>query len=161
MKRLLLIAAALASLASSNPRKDAYILAYEPNVTFNAGTDISYFKTLRQRYPGKVLWVRRNGREYLVRDETFLMRARALFTPQAALAPEHAAVAREEAALDREEESLDNAPKTAATERRLVEIRAKQKDVERREEALDRREEEIERAAERDLWELVDTAIRA
>ena len=159
MKRLMLIAAALTMLASKS-NKDAYILAYDENVTFNAGTDFSYFKTLRERYPGKVLWVRRNGREYVVRDETLLLRARALFAPQAALAPEQVAVAREETQLDREEDRLDDAPKTAENERRLSEIRARQKDIARREKALDEREEEVERAAERELWGLVDGAIR-
>ena len=160
MKRLMLIAAALAMLASKSSR-DAYILAYEEDVTFSGGTSISYFETLRERYPGKVLWVRRHGREFVLRDETLILRARALFAPQAALAPEQAAVAREEAQLDREEDRLDDAPKTAEKEQRLSEIRARQKDVARRERALDQREEEIERASERDLWVLVDGAIIA
>ena len=159
MKRLILSAIAMAALASS-AHKDAYILAYEDGITFNAGTDIEHFKQLRQRYTGKYLWVRREGHEYVVRDENTLLRARALFSGQSALAPEQVAVAREETALDRGQDRLENAPDTAENRRRRGEIRAKLKDVERREEALDRREDELETAAERELWQVVDTAIR-
>ncbi|MEK6373942.1 MAG: hypothetical protein AABO58_14745 [Acidobacteriota bacterium] len=161
MKRLLLIAVALTMLASSKPRRDGYILAYEDNMTFSGGVDFSFFKTLRERHPGKVLWVRRNGREYVVRDETLIMRARALFAPQGALAGEQVAIAREEAALDREEERLEDAAKTPENRRRLDELRAKQAKLAEREQALDEREEELERAAERELWTLVDAAIRS
>ena len=162
MKRLLLIAVALTTLASSKPTKDAYILAVNGgNVTFSGNFDFSYFKTFRERYPGKVLFVRRYGREYVIRDETLLMRAQALFAPQAALAPEQAAIGREEAALDREEDSLDDAPNTAENRRRLDDIHAKQAKVAEREKALDEREEELERAAERELWVMVDAAIRS
>ena len=162
MKRLLLIAVALAMLATSKSRRDGYILApSSDNLTFSGGIDMSSFETLRERYPGKLLWVRRDGREYIIRDETLLMRAQALFAPPAALAPEQAAIAREEAALDREEERLDDAAKTAENRRRLDEVRARQKKVAEREKALDEREEELERIAERELWQLVDTAIRS
>src|SRR5437870_1537368 len=136
------------------------MLAYEEGVTFSAGTDMEHFKQLRQRYTGKYLWVRREGHEYVVRDENTLLRARALFSGQSALAPEQVAVAREEAALGREQDRLENTPDTAENRRRRGEIRAKLKDVARREEALDRRQEELERATERELWEVVATAIR-
>jgi hypothetical protein len=162
MKRLLLVAVALTMLASSKSRMDGYILAADgDNITFSGGVDMSSFETLHDRYPGKMLWVRRHGREYVVRDETLLMRARALFAPQAALAPEQRAIGREEAALDREEERLDDAPNTAENRRRLDDIHARQAKVAEREKALDEREEELERAAERELWQLVDAAIRS
>jgi DNA repair exonuclease SbcCD ATPase subunit len=162
MRRLLLIAVALMMLASSKPRMDGYILsASADNVTFSGGVDFSYFKTFRERHPGKVLWARRNGREYVVRDETLIMRAQALFAPQAALAPEQEAISREEEALDREEERLEDAANTAENRRRLDEVRAKQAKLAEREQALDEREEEIERIAERELWKLVDAAIKS
>jgi hypothetical protein len=162
MKRLLLVAVALTMLASSTPRRDGYILApSDDTLTFSGGVDMSSFETLRERYPGKMLWVRRNGREYVIRDETLLLRAQALFAPPAALAPEQLAVEREEEALDREEERLEDAAKTAENRRRLDEVRAKQKKVAEREKALDEREEELERIAERELWVMVDAAIRS
>lgn len=166
MRRLLLVVVALAvaqtMLASSKSRRDGYILAPSgDNLTFSGGLDMSYFETLRERYPGKMLWVRRNGREYIIRDETLIMRVHALFAPQAALAPEQEAISREEEALDREEERLEDAAKTAENRRRLDEVRAKQAKVAEREQALDEREEELERIAERELWQLVDAAIRS
>jgi len=162
MRRLLLIAVALTMLASSKSRRDGYILAPSgDNLTFSGGVDMSYFETLRERYPGKVLWVRRNGREYIIRDEKLIMRVHALFAPQAALAPEQMAIAREEEALDREEERLEDAAKTAENRRRLDDVRAKQAKLAEREQALDEREEELERAAERELWQVVDAAVRS
>jgi DNA repair exonuclease SbcCD ATPase subunit len=162
VKRLLLLAVALTMLSSSKSRRDGYILAPSGDtLTFSGGVDMSHFETIRERYPGKVLWVRRNGREYIIRDEMLIMRVHALFAPQAALEPEQAAIGREEEALDREEERLEDAAKTAENRRRLDEVRAKQSKLAEREQALDEREEELERAAERQLWLLVDTAIRS
>jgi len=159
MKRLLLIALAAAALMSAKPRRDAYIIKIDDNTTIS-GADVDSIVAVAEAFRGKVVWARRNGTEYLVRDEAFLDRARALFAPQLALVPEQTAIGREEEQLDREEERLEDAPRTAANERRLDEVRAKQRALAKREQALDEREEQIERAAERALWPMVDDAIR-
>jgi len=159
MKRLLLLAAVLLALVAAKSRSDAYIIKIDDHTTIS-GADVDSIVAVAEEFRGPVFSARRNGREYLVRDETFLLRVRALFAPQLALAPEQTAIGREEAALDREEERLEDAPRTAANERRLDEVRAKQRALAKREKALDEREEQIERAAERALWPMVDDAIR-
>jgi len=161
MRRLLIIAAAVAMLASSG-HKDAYVISAGDGVTFNAGTNLNEFLALRKRVSGKCIWVRRGGREYIIRDETTVLRAEALLAPDAALGPQQAAISREESQLDREADRLEDLDtRTAAQERRLEEIHARQRIVEQREKELDDKQEELERAAERAFWPLVDTAIRA
>ena len=161
MKRMMMIAAAVAMLASS-AHKDAYIISTGDNMTFNAGTGIDEFNALRKRNGAdKYIWVRRGGREYRITDDTLLLRAEALFAPEVALGPEQAALGREEAQLDAEEARLEGGARTAATERRLAEIRARQKVVEQREKEVDEKQERSTHDAERAFWPLIDSAIRA
>jgi hypothetical protein len=161
MKRLLLIGLAALALIAAKPRKeDAYVIAIEKNVTIS-GASVEEILAVHEPYRGPMMWVRRNGRTYDIRDAAFVGRVRVLFAPQHALNPEQERISREEEALDREEERLEDAPRTAANERRLDEVRAKQRELSKREQALDEREEELDRASERELWKLVDEAIRS
>ena len=181
MKALLLAAGAVA-LHSAAPR-DAYLLSGpESRITFSTGAELPQLRAMQERIGGNFLWVRRHGREYVVRDAALLQRARSFFAPVAALEPAQEAVGREEAELDREEERLEaiterrsNSPvrQTSAKEGRTGEsdlrkseaklegARAKQRVVSRRERELDEREEALEREAEAKLWRLVDDAIRS
>lgn len=163
MKRMMMIAAAAAMLASS-ARKDGYIIATGHNMTFNMGTSIDAFNGVSKRFgDGPYLWVRRDGREYLITDETTVLRAEALFEPEARLSPEQSAIGREEARLDKEADHLEDRDErlTAAEHKRLDEIRARLRAIEQREKELDDQQEALEREAERALWPLVDGAIRA
>ena len=161
MRRLLIVMAALSMLASS-PRKDAYILSTGDNMTFNAATDLQEFLSLRKRINGRYIWVRRGGREYVIRDETTILRAEALFVPEGRLSPEQTALGREESKLDKEADRLEDKDSlTAAEERRLDELRARLRVVEERQNELDEKQEELERQEERAFWPLVDSAIRA
>ena len=162
MRRLILLAAAL-SLVAAKPHdrnKDAYILAAGENTTISGGMNIEEWKAIHRAYPGDVMWVRRNGNDYLIRDETLLLRMRALFGPEMALTPEQKEIGREEARIDREADRLEDArSRTAAEERRLEELHARQRELAKREKALDDKQEELERIAEREMWQLVDRAI--
>jgi hypothetical protein len=161
MKGLMMIAAAVTILASPG-HKDAYILSTGDNNTFNMGTSIPDFNAQMKRFSGRYIWVRRNGHEYLIRDETTILRAEALFAPEERLSPEQEAIGREERQLDKEADRLeDKDDRTAADERRLEDLHAKLRDVERREKELDEKQEALEREAERDFWSLVDSAIRS
>ena len=161
MRRLLIVIAALTMLASSG-HKDAYIVSVGDGVTFNTGTSLDEFLALRKRVSCKCIWVRRAGHEYIIRDETTVLRAEALFAPEAAFGPQQAAISREEAQLDREADRLeDMETRTAAQDRRLEELHARLRVVAQREKEIDDKQEELERAAERAFWPLVDTAIRA
>jgi hypothetical protein len=148
------------TIMMSNGRKDAYIISTGDNTTFSTNVDV--LQAVRKRIPARSIWVRRGGREYLIVDETLLLRAVALFEPEMALGPEQEAIGREEEKLDREIDALEDAPRlTTAEKRRLSELRARQRVVEQQEKELDEREEALDREAERQLWPLVDTAIRA
>jgi len=160
MKRLALIAVAALALIAAKHRGDAYVIRID-NVTTISGADVDSIVAVHEAYRGPLFWARRNGREYVVCDEAFLDRVRALFAPQMALGPEQEAISREEEALDREEERLDDAPRTAANEKRLSEVREQQRALAKREKALDEREDQIERTAERAMWVMVDDAVRS
>jgi DNA repair exonuclease SbcCD ATPase subunit len=125
------------------------------------GASIHQLNAQMKRFSGRYIWVRRDGREYLIRDETTILRAEALFAPEARLSPEHEAIAREERRLDRDLDRLeDKDDRTAEENRELHELRVKSRDIERRERELDRRQEALEREAERGFWTLMDDAIR-
>ncbi len=161
MKNAILILAALAMLAAS-ARKDAYVISTGDNNTFNTGTSLQEFFAVRKRIgTERCIWVRRGGQEYVIRDETAVQRALALFGQERSLAPEQEAVNREESQLDREADRLEDQDKrTEAEERRLEDLHARLRAVEQREKELDDRQEALEREAERAFWSLVDAAIR-
>jgi len=180
MKVLLLSTAAIVLLASA-PR-DAFILSSPGSqVTCSVVDDLSGFQSLKARYGDDFLWVRRHGRSYVVRDAALLQRAHSCFAAVSALAPAHEAINREERKLDREEERLDAitdrasdsedrrmSAKSAPSEgelrevrMKLEEVRARQRVVNERERELDRREDILEQEAERNMWRLVDDAIRS
>ncbi len=154
----------VASVAAAKTRDDAYILCvgpFEPRAFFTTGASVSQIKAVHARhYGGDFLWVRRNGRETVIRDAAFLARAQALFAPLRALAPEQRAVAREEAALDREDDRLDElSDRGVDVRQQRRDLQEKQRNVAARERDVDRREEELERAEEAELWRMVDEAM--
>ena len=158
MKKLLPFVMLLALPSIASPR-EAYVLCTGATEKIFTTMAIKPMVRLKKRYGCEFLWAERDGRGWLIRDEEFLEKADALFAPLNALKPEQHAVEQEERELDREEERLDDREDRASRER-LREIHAKQHDVAARERALDEREEELERVAERQLWSMIDTAIR-
>jgi hypothetical protein len=159
MKRLMLIAVAATMLAAS-ARKDAYIVSVGSQ-NMIAGASVKDIEASAKRFDGRYVWLRRGGREYVITDETLVVRAEALFAPQAALGVQQSALGREESQIDSEESRLDDAPRSAARDQRLAEIHARQRRIEERERELDRKEEQLEREAESAFWRMVDAAIRA
>jgi hypothetical protein len=157
-----------ATIYAGNASRDAYVMAFgdSPSISLNtSGIGINPAVKMRERYGRDFLWVRRNGREYVIRDRALLATIDALFSPQRELEPQQRTVDREESELDHEIDALedrdeDDKPLTAAEETRLRDLRARERDVSARQRDLDRREEELERKAERQLWRMVDDAIR-
>ena len=141
--------------------KDAYVISIGNNSTIS-GASVREIEAAVKRFPGKSIWVKRGGREYVIVDETTQRQVLALFAPQRALEPEQEAVNREESRLDHEIDELEDQDRlTAAEKDRLSELRAQMKVVSRRERELDKREQELEREAERQFWSLIDGAIRS
>lgn len=168
MRTALALTVLLAAGAVQAESRGAYVLCSTGSpgcsILISSQTSVRTIKAVRARYgSASFLWVRIDGREYVIRDRAFLDRADVLFAPAHALEPEQAKVGEEEKALDREEERLE---KLAGDDERLVrdrmrDLERKQREVEAREKVLDDREEELERVAENDLWRMVDDAIRS
>jgi len=150
----------LATIADAGVNRRSYVLAFDDTrTTISAGTTIESIKGIRRRYPGRFLWVRVDGKSWLIQDPDWIDRASAFFAEQFSLAPQQTAVSREEEELDKEEDRLEDR-RDDASRTRLEEVRRRQAEVSRREAELDEREEELEREAESKLWVLVDNAIR-
>src|SRR5437867_7086074 len=92
----------LAAIADAAVKRRAYILAADDitRVTISSGTTIESVKEMRSRYPGRFLWVRLDGKSWVIQDPEWIDRATALFTGPLALAPQQSAVSREEAERD-------------------------------------------------------------
>ena len=161
MKRMILILAAAATLIAARSTHDPYAIV-NGNVSTMSGS-LEEFLAIRERIPKRCIWFRRDGRNYVIVDETLIRRATTLFESVRAIEPQQRAVGREEAQLDREIDRLEDRDDdlSPAEERRLGELRARQRIVAERERALDEKEEELEREAERAFWLLVDGAIRS
>jgi hypothetical protein len=150
----------LALIADAALHRRSYVLAIDDTrITISSGTSIESLKGIRSRYPGRFLWVRLDGKSWLIQDPDWIDRATAFFAGELSLGPQQAAISREEAALDEEEERLDDR-RDDASRARLEEVHRRQAEVSRREAELDQREEELEREAEAKLWKLIDDAIR-
>lgn len=153
--------------AVSNAAQDAYVLTLGDDQVAVLYTDrlpLSRVQEMRRDYGHDFLWFRRGGRAYVIRDRAFLARVEALFAPQRALEPEQRSVSREEShldhAIDAIEDRDDGRDLDAATEAHLLEMKTRMREVSHRQRELERREEELERKAERELWRMVDEAIR-
>lgn len=185
-------AAAVLSFASSthadnyiftDRNADAYVLtkdyvSYSTNAT---GDDIL---TLNQMFGGNYLWVRRTGKEYVVRDSHAIRDANRLFAALDEVEPERAALQQEQSQLEEEESSLnteregvesrlaalgsDDKPSGARTalEGQLAGLSVRRSaladrtsDLEMRKEALETRVKSLQLQVETSLWALVDRAL--
>lgn len=165
MRRLLALSLLFVATAAFAKSGDAYILSVGPGpgvTLLTTGISIEDAVSLRKHYGRDFLWVRRSGREYLIRDASFLARAHDLFAPLRALEPEQEAVSKEERALDHEIDHLEDDAdhKDRTVRERLRVAREKERVVAARERELDEREEALEKVAEDALWRMVDQSIR-
>ena len=165
--RLLTLLFAFPLCAVSSASQDSYVLTLGDDQVAVLYTDrlpLSRVQEMRRDYGHDFLWFHRGGRAHVIRDRAFLARVEALFAPQRALEPEQRSVSREESRLDDEIDAIedrdDGRDLDAATETHLGELKARMREVSRRQDELERREEELERQAERQLWRMIDEAIR-
>lgn len=162
---------------------DAYVLtkdfvSYSTNAT---GDDIL---TLNDVFGGNYLWVRRTGREFVIRDAHAIKDANRLFAPLDQVEPERAALQQTRQHLEEEESSL-NAEKAGLEDRvkamdsddkssgsrttlerqladlaaRQVELEIRTSDLELRSEALATRVRSLQSQIEASLWAFVDRAL--
>jgi hypothetical protein len=168
MRMALALTVLLAAGVVQAESRGAYVLCSTGSpgcrILISGQSSVRNIKAVRARYGnGPFLWVRLDGREYVIRDRAFLDRTDALFAPIRVLEPEQAKVGQEERALEREEEHLEKVAEHdgARVRDRMHDLERQLRDVEARQKRLDDREEELERVAEGDLWRMVDEAIRS
>jgi len=165
---------------------DAYVLARGGHWS-STNESLEALRAVQRRFSGEFLWVRRAGKEFLIRDRRTLDEAQSLFAPLRGLDPERAALeprqsrlGSKQAALDREQEKLERELDRLADdsessgeesarkglERRQRELEARMRALEGEERELDavehsieEREDELERKAEAELWRLIDRSI--
>jgi len=163
MRRTILLLAVLAlTTAAAWRRGDAYVLHVgKTDVTMTSSqVGIDSVVALQHRLGNApYLWVRVSAREYLIRDETFLRQAEALWAPVQALKPEEHELDDEERRLDKRIDAIEDGKATAGPGE-LDELRARYRVVERRQRELDQRSDAMEKVIEAKLRDMVDVAIR-
>lgn len=162
---------------------DAYVLT-KNYMTFSTNVTGNDILTLNDLYGGNYLWVRRGGKEFVIRDAHAIKDANRLFSPLDEVEVERAALQltrqhleEEESALNTEKSELevrikamdsDGKSSNARTsiERQLGDLSARQielelrtSDLELREEALATRVSSLQLQIETSLWAFVDGAL--
>ena len=163
MKRSLTLAVLFVLAAAGAEARDSYVLHFGAGNSTTISGSLEDFNGVKRTLSGDYLWVRHDGRQYVVTDRAKLAEAWDYFAPQRALRPQQREIERETRKLERESDALEDIDDRRLTDRerdRLDELHAQERELSRREQALDEREEELDRAAERKLWQLVDRAIR-
>jgi len=163
MKRSLLLAVLLLLAAAAAEARDSYVLHFGAGNSTTVSGSLEDFTAVKGTLSGDYLWVRRDGRRYVITDRARLAEAWDYFAPERELRPQQREIERDTRKLERESDALedvDGRELTAHERARLDDLHAQERDLSRREQALDQREEELDRIAERKLWQLVDRAIR-
>jgi hypothetical protein len=164
MKRSLSFAVLFVLIAAAAEARDSYVLHFGKGNSTTISGSLEDFTEAKGTLTGDYLWVRHDGRRYVITDRAKLAEAWDYFAPERALRPQQQEIERETRKLERESDELEDAQEdrelTARDRARLDELHARERELGRREQALDEREEELDRAAERKLWQMVDRAIR-
>ena len=170
----------------SSRAADAYVLARGEHWS-NSNASLEVVLAIQRRFSGDFLWVRRAGKEFLIRDSRIIDEAQAFWAPLRKLDPERSELElrqsrleSDEADLDREQEEIEGelerlsedsdrrGDETARSnlerrrrevETRLRAVEGRDRELEAVERSIEQREAALEERAERELWRLIDTAI--
>jgi chromosome segregation ATPase len=165
---------------------DAYILSHA-NSFFSTSASVKDVESVTKRVDGDFLWVRRSGKEFVIRDASTIQEARGLFDSLDQFEPEREALqaqqdrlGSEQATLEDEEEKLEDELEAledrdgrqvsdamrATLRQRQVELESKMHTLALRESELDAYERELEsrsdaleQKVEVALWNLIDQAL--
>jgi len=168
----------LAALSASAGERFWYVYSRgEPHGTISKGS-LDDILALKKRFTGTYLWVRVDGRDYIIRDAGVLAEIERLGKPMRALEAEFRELHRKMKPHERREDKLegeidaitdndDDEKMTGAMRDRLRDLENQLRDVERelqqyeREEAkLERRESEVERVFDAEVERIAGRAIR-
>jgi chromosome segregation ATPase len=173
---LFLIALAIAVTAAASPRRDGYVFVPHSGNMISSNMDLDHALAIRHRFESRFLWIRHEGREYLIRDAATLDEIERLFEPSNIGRPELARLHEKirplehrESQLDREADAIsDDDDRTERDEARLRDLHVQLRDVEAQLRVLERQQEEIEakqdraeEEAERKMIPVVERAIRS
>jgi hypothetical protein len=170
----------------SDRARDAYVLSRGGHWSSTNGS-LEGLRAVQRRFSGEFLWVRRAGKEYLIRDPRTLEEAQSLFAPLRGLDPERTALESRQSrleskqtALDREQEGLereldrltddseqsdqerarqDLEGRQRELETRMRALEEKERELDSMERSIDERENALEKKAEAELWRLIDGSI--
>jgi len=157
--------------ASARQGNDGYILRLD-EATQSSSVDVETLVAVSQSLRPPVLWVRRDGRRYEIRDRAILDRVAEALRPVRKISEEHQAfeqrarpLYRQESDLDRQIDAIEDGKRPdegrlAKLEAERRELRPQLRDVEAEESDLDARQERAEAVFERALGALVDEALR-
>jgi hypothetical protein len=161
MRRTILLLALLAlTTGAAWKHGDAYVLhSGTTDVTMTSMSIEDLPPLYRRLGNGSYLWVRIDGRQYLIRDGAVLHEATTIWAPVDALRPEQREVEAEERRLDRRIDAIEDG-KAKGEPGELARLRERFRTVSARERELDKRSEALEKVAEAQLRELVERAIR-
>lgn len=167
MPRVLLIGVLLLAGCSRTP-PDAFVLLRGEHLTMSGSdADISRARSLRQ--PGEdLLWLRKDGKEYVVRDKGVLHKVRQLYEPQEELARRQKELGKQQADLGAKQAALGTRQATEALRnpgqaqdlaRQQSELGAEQSKLGEQQSKLGREQKELSETAEKRLREIIAGAV--
>ena len=168
--KLLAISLVVAAVAvAGTPDRFAYIFKRGNDSIMRINGSIEEFQRIAKRWPGEYIWVRRNGREYLIRDAAVLAAARNAFAQMEALEPAMREAEKRLRPIEKKfeaiEERLDELEDGESPDRQIREaerqLRAAEAELREAEGALERIEKEVERREEIAEKKFEEIAIRA
>jgi len=177
-RTILAFALLLAAVSASAGQRFSYIYARAGSNAVISKGSLDEILRLKDRFTGTYLWVRMDGRDYLIRDANALAEVDRACQPLRALEPEQRALRHKMKPLEHREDQLedqideitdseDDEEITEATRARLRDLQQQLrvverelKQYEREEEDLDRREDELDRVFDGEVQRIADRAIR-
>ncbi|HJQ39161.1 MAG TPA: hypothetical protein VKB93_18640 [Thermoanaerobaculia bacterium] len=172
MRRLILIL--LLAVTASAGQRFSYVYSRGNNAIISGGS-VDDILRVHKRYSGPYLWVRSEGREYVMRDAGVLAEVNRAAAAMEAMEPEHRELKRKMKPLERKQDQLedeldelyDNEDDEKIDRDRLRDLESQLRNVERElrvyereEERFDRRHDQIEEAFDAELKRIVERAIR-
>lgn len=179
MRRTILASAVLlAAVSITAGQRFSYIYARAGSNAIISKGSLDEILRLKERFTGTYLWVRLDGREYLIRDANAIAEVDRACQPLRALEPEQRALRHKMKPLEHREDQLedqideitdrdDDEEMTEAMRARLRDleqqlrvVERELKQYEREEEVLDRREDELDRVFDSEVQRIAERAIR-
>ncbi len=172
MRRLILIL--LLAVTASAGQHFSYVYSRGTSTVISGGS-VDDILRAHKRYSGAYLWVRSEGREYVIRDAGVLAEVSRAAVPMQAMDPEYRELQRKMKPLERKQDKLEDElddlyddeddetvdqNRVRTLENQLRDVERELRVYEREEERIDRRHDQIEEVFDTELKRIVERAIR-